>query len=375
MASQIEELLKTGLIGKILSPCVVPTVLAPKKEGTWRLCIDSRALNKITIRYIFPMPRIEDLLDCLGKARYFSNFDLKSGYHQIRIRLGDEWKTKFKKNERLYEWKVMSFGLSNAPSTFMRLMNEVLKYFTGKFVIVYLDDILVFSDIKEENLKHIDLVLRRLQEEKLMIKMDQDKVNAILSWPIPRTIAVVRSFNGLATFYKKFIRNFSLICAPILNTIKGGQKCKFFWIAEASEAFEILKQKVAQQLVLAFSDFGKVFQIECDASNIAIGGVLSQEGRPIAFFSEKINEAKHKYSSYDLEMHALVQSLKKSRQYLLHKEFIVYTNNQALSFINSQEKLNHRHMKWVETLQAFTFSIKHKRELQIRLLMGYVEEL
>ena len=183
-------------------------------------------------------------------------------------------------------------------------------------MIVYLDDILVFNNTKEEHLKHLDLVLRQLQEEKLIInlenysfmqeqlaylgflisrgtvKMDQDKVSAILSWPIPRMIATVRSFHGLATFYRKFIRNFSLICAPILNTIKGGQKCRFIWTTEANEAFEILKQKVAQQPVLAFPDFNKVFQIECDARNIAIGGVLSQEDRPIAFFSEKLNEAK-----------------------------------------------------------------------------------
>lgn len=162
MARKIEELLEAGLIGKSLSPCTVPTVLAPKKEGTWRLCKDSRELKKITIRYKFSMPRIEDLLDYLGKARYFSKIDLKIGYHQIKIRLGDEWKPMLTKNEGLYEWKVMPFGFSDAPSTFMRLMNEVLKDFVGKFVIVYLDYILVFSNTKEEHLKHLGLVLRWL---------------------------------------------------------------------------------------------------------------------------------------------------------------------------------------------------------------------
>ena len=142
-----------------------------------------------------------------------------------------------------------------------------------------------------------------------------------------------------------------------LQQCSSHHKCfPLFWIVEANRAFELLEQKVAQQPVLAFPNFNKVFQIECDASNIEIGGVFSQEGRPISFLSEKLNEAKKKYSSYDFKIYALVQSLKKWRHYILSKEFIVYTYNQALSFINSQEKLNHRHMKWVETLQAFMFS-------------------
>jgi hypothetical protein len=266
---QVQDLLDKGLVRESLSPCAVPTVLSPKKDGGWRMCMDLRAINKITIRYRFPFPRMDDLMDCLSGANYFSKIDLKSGYHQIRMREGDEWKTTFKMNEGLYEWFFMPFGLTNSPSTFMRLMNEVLKYFIGKFVIVYLDDILVINRTKEDHLRHLTLVMRRLQQEKLLInlkkssfmktkliylgfvissnelKMDPEKVKEIREWSSPKNIFEVRSFHGLASFYRKFIRNFSGISAQMMDTVKKRHK-SFKWIEGAEKSFNILKEKIIE---------------------------------------------------------------------------------------------------------------------------------
>lgn len=222
-------------------------------------------------------------------------------------------------------------------------MNEVLQDFNGKFVVVYLDDILVFSKTKAEHLEHLSQVLQRLHEQKLLInlekcvfmpeeliylgffiskstlKMDPEKVDAMLTWPTPRTPREVRSFHGLATLYRKFIKNFSHICAPLLDTIKGGRKVKFEWTTKEDEAFEYLKGRVAQFPILTLPDFNKLFTVETDASNLAIGAVLSQEGRSVAFLSKKLNEAKEKYNTYELELYAMVQALKKWRHYLLPK--------------------------------------------------------
>jgi hypothetical protein len=283
-----------GLIRESLSPCVVPTMLSPRKDGGRRMCTDSREINKITIRYRFPLPRMDDLMDCLSGAKFFSKIDLKRGYHHIRMREGDEWKMTFKMNEGL----VMPFGLTNAPSTFRRLINEVLKDFIGKFIIVYLDDILIFSKTEAENLKHLAAVMRRLHQEKLLInmkkssfmrtkliylgfvitanelKMDPEKIKVIKDWPSPKSVFEVRSFHGLARFYRKFIRNFSGISAPMMDTMKKRHKY-FHWMEEMEKSFNLLKKKITEQPILVFPDFSKTFQVKCDVSGFSIGAVLS----------------------------------------------------------------------------------------------------
>ncbi|KAI3498749.1 hypothetical protein L1887_34530 [Cichorium endivia] len=378
---QVTELLAKGLIRESMSPCSVPALLVPKHGGAYRMCIDSRAVNKITVKYRFPIPRFEDLLDQLHGAKVFSKVDLRSGYHQIRLRPGDEWKTAFKTRDGLYEWMVMPFGLSNAPSTFMRLMNHIFRDLIGRFVVVYFDDILIFSETVQQHLDHLRAVFTILREQQLFantskchfltnevvflgylvsgdgIQMDDTKVLAITSWPTPKTLHDIRSFHGLASFYRRFIRNFSTIVAPITECLKGGT---FAWNEAAQKAFDELKLRVTSAPVLALPNFNEVFQVECDASGLGVGGVLSQGQRPVAFFSEKLNDTRRKYSTYDKEFYAIIRSLEYWRHYLLPSEFILFSDHQALRYIQGQVKLNPRHAKWVELLQDFSFVIRHK---------------
>ncbi|GJT80165.1 reverse transcriptase domain-containing protein [Tanacetum coccineum] len=378
---QVQDLLEKGSIRESLSPCEVPALLVPKKDGSWRMCIDSRAVNKITIKYHFPIPRFDDLIDQLHGATIFSKIDLRNGYHHIRVRPGDEWKTVFKTRNGLYEWMVMPFGLSNAPSTFMRLMNQIFWSYIGKFVVLYFDDILVFSTLVEQHLNYLRRVFEVLRAQKLYtnaekchflsnevmflgyivskegIQMDPAKIDAILNWSTPKNINDIRSFHGLASFYRRFIHNFSTIIAPITECIKGS---KFKWSQEADEAFGLLKNKVTTAPVLTLADFNEVFEVHCDASGVGIRGVLSQKSQPIAFFSEKLNETRRKYSTYDKDFYAMVRSLEYWRHYLIAKEFILYSDHEALKYINGQHNLKPRHAKWVEYLQAYSFFIKHK---------------
>ena len=338
-------------------------------------------INKITIKYRFPIPRLSDLLDELHGVRMFSKVDLRSGYHQIRIHEGDEWKTAFKTKEGLYEWLVMPFGLTNAPSTFMRLMNQTFKPFLGKFVVVYFDDILIYSPSEEDHVIHLRMVFEVLEKERLFgnlekcqfftssvvflgfivssegISVDMKKVEAIKEWPIPRSITQVRSFHGLASFYRIFVHNFSTIMAPITELTKNKI---FSWTLQAQKTFDLIKEKLTTAPLLALPNFNDVFEVETDASGVGIGAILSQNKRPIAYFSEKLNEAKRKYSTYDKEFYAIIRALEHWRHYLISKEFILHSDHEALKYIHSQQKLQPRHAKWVEFLQSYHFTIKHK---------------
>ncbi|GJT46640.1 reverse mRNAase [Tanacetum coccineum] len=255
---------------------------------------------------------------------------------------GDEWKMAFKTKDGLYEWMVMPFGLSNAP--------------------IYFDDILIYSKSEKEHLMHLREVLIALSQNKLYINLnkcnfltdkllflgvtshgiqvDEEKVRTIKEWPKPQTISEVRSFHGLATFYRRFIRNFSTIMAPITQCMKKG---KFQWGEEADLSFEQIKEKLTSAPLLMLPNFDKLFTLECDASIVGIGAVLSQEGKPVAFFSEKLSEARQKWSTYELEFYAIYRSVHHWEQYLFHREFVLYTDHEALKYFNNQQKMNRMH--------------------------------
>ena len=225
----------------------------------------------------------------------------------------------------------------------------------------------VILDVLRKHQMYVNLKKCRFLQESLVflcfvisareVKMDSEKVRAILEWPSPRSITEVRSFHGLATFYRKFIRNFSSIVAPITNCTKGKE---FRWTNEAEDSFKLLKKKVTEAPILALLDFDKVFEVDCDASQTEIGVVLSQAGRPIAFFSENLNDVRKKYSTYDVEFYAIVQALQHWRHYLVPKEFVLFTYHISLKYVNTQKKLNNRHAKWVSFLQGYTFVLKQK---------------
>ena len=382
---QLKDLLDHQFIRPSVSPYGAPILFVPKKDGRWRLCIDYRALNKQTVKDRFPLPRIDELLERLGGARVFSALDLASGYHQIGVAESSIEKTAFRTSRGSWEFIVMPFGLTNAPSVFQRLMNKIFKDVLGDFVLVYLDDILIFSRSVEEHWGHLRVALQRLREAKLYGRLhkcdflkdkveylgfdvsaqgmqpSRSKVAAILDWPVPESVRDVRSFLGTVSFYRRFVRGFSAMAFPLTELTK--EKKPWQWTEEEQQSFDQLKVAITTSPVLIFPDFKKQFVLTTDASLVSVGGILQQDHglglQPIAYGSKKLNTAEVRYSAYERELLGIIWAIGQWRPYLQGQRFIVQTDHSALKFLPDQPAVHRRVWKWISILQGYDVDIRH----------------
>lgn len=387
LKKQLDQLLEDGQIRPSVSPYGAPILFVRKKDGSLRMCIDYRGLNKITIKNRYPLPRIDDLLDRLHGAKYFSKLDLMSGYYQVRIDEADVPKTAFRTRYGHYEFMVMPFGLTNAPATFMRMMNDVMRPYLDKSVIVFIDDVLVFSRSKAEHLQHLREVLKKLREHKLYAKRskcsffqtqvdflghtltpdgilpDYKKIKAVREWPKPSSISNLRGFLGLANFYRKYVKDFSKIASPMSELLKKGHSI-MDWTQEQDHAFETLKTALTTAPCLVPFDPTKDTQVRVDACGTAIGAVLQQDHgkglQPVAFDSRKLSPAEQRYHPRELELCALIHALKNWRHYLMGRRFQMITDHDSLKYLNTQPLLSGRLARWAELIQDYDMEIIYK---------------
>jgi hypothetical protein len=388
---QVQGLLDQVVISPNSSPCGSLIVMVPKKDGTWIMCVDYRALNKITMQNRYPLHHIDDLLDQLKNVVYFTKLDLHSGYHQIRVTEHDAWKNYFKTKQGLFEWLVMSFGICNAPVTFMRVMNNVFRPLIDDFVIVYLDVIFFFSETWDKHVRHVKKVLDTLQRDKLYVKLskcefcknalvylvhivgggklkiDPSKIDVIVNWPKTKSLIKVQIFLGAIQYYRIFIPNFSFIASPLhaLTSVKNTFQCE----GNQQKTFDTLKRKINTPLVLSLSNLQQPFEIKTDSSRYAMGAVLMQYHKHICYHSETFSHVVINYTTYDKELYALVQGIKKWKHYSLGKETIIHIDHQPLQYLQSQTKLQQsRHYKWMGFLQQFHLVIKYKKGTSNKLV-------
>lgn len=383
---EINELLKQGAIVPSSSPFSAPVLFVKKKDGSLRLCVDYRMLNDRTIRNRFPLPVIDDLIDSLGGARYFSKLDLMAGYHQIRVHPSDEYKTAFSTRSGHYQFRVMPFGLTNAPATFQSFMNHILSPYLHDFVVVYLDDILIYSKTKEEHQRHVKLVLDTLKANKLIAKKSKceffrketsflgfklstngilplhDKVQAVREFPTPTSIKQAQSFLGLANFYRRFIPNFSKIAAPLTQFTSK----KSVWSTEQDVAFATLKERLTSSPVLLVPDLKKDFVLTTDASHECMGATLEQRNSDgslagvVGYWSKRLQGSQLNYSVQEQEFLAVVEALKQYRHLLIGKHFILRTDHFSLTYLMIQTKTPQgRIARWLDTLAEYDFTIEH----------------
>ena len=372
---QLQELLEKGFILPNVSPWGAPVLFVKKKDGTLRLCIDYRQLNKLTVKNKYPLPRIDDLFDQLKGASIFSKIDLRSGYHQLKIKDADVHKTAFRMRYGHYEFLVMPFGLKNALAAFMDLMNHVFRSYVDQFVIVFIENILVYSQDRESHDAHLRVVLETLRKEKLYaklskcefwlnevsflghivskegIRVDLKKIEVVVEWKPPRNVTEVHSFLGLAGYYRRFVKGFSMTAAPMMRLVQ--KNVKYEWSEKCQRSFEKLNAFLTEALVLTQSTRGKEYVIYSDASLNGLGCVLMQEGKVVAYASRQLKPHERNYPTHDLELAAIVFALKIWRHYLYGEKCSIYTDHKSLKYFPSQRELNLRQRRWMELIKDY----------------------
>ena len=383
---QVEAMLKRGIIRESNSPWSSPVVLVKKKDQTWRYCIDYRKLNNVTKKDSYPLPRIDDSLDRLSGAKWFSTLDLQSGYWQVKVAEQDQEKTAFITSQGLFEFKVMPFGLACAPATFERLMEKVLRGLQWKTCLVYLDDIIVHGTNINQAVERLDSVFTRLKTAGLKLNSkkchlfqhkvaylghvvseegigtDPSKIEAVSKWPAPKSIKELRSFLGFCSYYRRFIQDFSTIARPL--HILTEKNRVYIWNEEAELAFQNLKKILVSSPILGYPDADSEFILDTDASNHGIGGVLSQkqEGveRVIAYFSKTLNKPERQYCVTRRELLAVVASVKHFHHYLMGRHFLVRTDHGALTWLMRFKHPEAQVARWLEVLGTYEFTIQHR---------------
>ncbi|CAI7748474.1 unnamed protein product [Closterium sp. NIES-53] len=360
LKKQLEELLAKEFIQPSSSPYASPVLFVRKKDGSLRMCVDYHGLNKITMKNWYPLPRIDELFEQVGEARYFSKLDLRSGYHQVRI-------------------QMLPFGLTNAPATFQGMMQSIFSDFIDKFLVIFIDDLLVYSRTHEEHLKHLELVLARLSEHILYAKrskcefaetklsflghvisygkleVDNSKVAVLKQWKQPSTVKEVQAFSGLANYYRRFVKGFAAVAAPLTDLLR--KDSSFSWGPLQQQDFEQLKTCLTSPPALAVPNPELPYFIWCDASDVALGAILFQEQeaglQPIAFESRKLTAAERAYPIHEREALAVVHALKKWRCYVEMQPVTVFTDHRTLEYLKTQSQITPRQARWVQFLEQY----------------------
>lgn len=393
VSEQIQKMLKQGIIRPSFSPWSSPIWIVPKKKdasGTqkWRLVIDYRKLNEKTIGDKYPIPNIADLLDRLGRCQYFSTLDLASGFHQIEVSQDSIEKTAFSTDNGHFEFLRMPFGCKNSPATFQRTMDHVLRGLKNHICLVYLDDIIIYSVTLVEHINNLKSVFDRLREARFKVQLDKseflkkevsylghvvttegvkpnpEKLSAIKLYPIPKTPKEVKTFLGMMGYYRKFIKDFAKITKPLTSSLKKGARINVD-NKEYKEAFELCKNLLTNEPILQYPDFNKPFVLTTDASNYAIGSVLSQgpigSDLPIAYASRTLNDHEINYATIDKELLSIVWSVNHFRPYLYGRKFKIITDHKPLQWLFNVKEPSSRLLRWRLKLEEYDYELVYKK--------------